>query len=53
MIDTQKNKSVNKSISYVTLKVNMLSHTMSLESSISCVSGISIFGFNEYYRKIF
>ena len=52
MFDTQKNlrKYV---IAYVAPKNNMMANIMSLNNRISCVAGISIFGFKTYWKQVF
>ena len=45
MFDTQKNESMNNVIAYVALKNKTMAHIMSLNNLISCVVGVSIFGF--------
>ena len=53
MFDTQKNESMNNVIAYVAPKNKTMSHSMSLNNSISCVVGISIFGFKTYWKQVF
>ena len=45
MFDTQKNESMNNVIAYVAQKNKTMAHSMSLNNRISCVVGISIFGY--------
>ena len=53
MFDTQKNEQMNNVIAYVAPKNNMMAHNMSLNNRISCVVGISIFGFKTYWKRVF
>ena len=53
MFDTQKNESMNNVIAYVAPKNKTMSHTMSLNNRISCIVGISIFGFKTYWEQVF
>ena len=53
MFDTQKNESMNNVIAYVAPKNKMMAHIMSLNNRISCVVGISIFGFKTYWKQVF
>ena len=53
MFDTQKNKSMNNVIAYVAPKNKTMAHSMSLNNRISCVVGISIFGFKTYWKQVF
>ena len=53
MFDTQKNESMNNVIAYVAPKNKTMAHSMSLNSRISCVVGISIFGFKTYWKQVF
>ena len=53
MFDTQKNKSMNNMIAYVAPKNKTMAHIMSLNNRISCVVGISIFGFKTYWKRVF
>ena len=53
MFDTQKNESMNNVIAYVAPKNKMMMHSMSLKNRISCVVGISIFGFKTYWKQVF
>ena len=53
MFDTQKNKSMNNVVAYVAPKNKILEHIMSLNNSIFCVVGISIFGFKKYWKQVF
>ena len=50
---TQKNKTMNNVIAYVAPKNNMMAHSMSLNNRISCVVGISIFGFKTCWKRVF
>ena len=40
-------------IAYIAPKNKTMSHSMSLNNSISCVVGISIFGFKTYWKQVF
>ena len=53
MQDTQKNESMNNVIAYIARKNKTMAHFMSLNSRISCVLGISIFGFKTYLEQVF
>ena len=53
MFDTQKNESMNNVIAYVAPKNKTMVHSMSLNNRISCVVGISIFGFKTYWKRVF
>ena len=53
MFDTQKNESMKNVIAYVALKNKTMAHSMSLNNRISCVVGISIFGFKTYWKQVF
>ena len=53
MFDTQKKESMNNVIAYVTPKNKMMAHSTSLNNRISCVVGISIFGFKTYWKQVF
>ena len=53
MFDTQKNESTNNMIAYVAPKNKTMAHIMSLNNRISCVVGISIFGFKTYWKQVF
>ena len=53
MFDTQKNGSTNNVIAYVAPKNKTMTHSMSLISRISCIVGISIFGFKPYSKQVF
>ena len=44
---------MNNIISYVASKNNTMAHSMSLNNRISCVVGISIFGFKTYWKQVF
>ena len=52
MFDTQK-KSTNNVIAYVAPKNKTMAHIMILNNRISCVVGISIFGFKTYWKRVF
>ena len=52
MFDTQKNESMNNVIACVAQKNKTMAHIMSLNDSISCVVGISIFGFKTYWKRV-
>ena len=53
MFDTHKNESMNNVIAYVAPKNKTMAHSMSLNNRISCVVGISIFGFKTYWKQVF
>ena len=53
MFDTHKNESMNNVILYVAPKNKTMAHSMSLNNRISYVVGISIFGFNTYWKQVF
>ena len=53
MFDTQKYESMNNLIAYVAPKNKTMAHRMSLNNKISCVVGISIFGFKTYCKQVF
>ena len=53
MFDTQKHESMNNVIAYVAPKFKTMAHSMSLNNRISCVMGISIFGFKIYRKQVF
>ena len=44
---------MNNVIAYVAPKNNTMAHSMSLKNRISCVVGISIFGFKTYCKQVF
>ena len=44
---------MNNVIAYVAPKNKTMSHIMSLNNRISCVVGISIFGFKTYWKQVF
>ena len=44
---------MNNVISYVAPKNKTMAHITSLNSSISCVVGVSIFGFKTYWKQVF
>ena len=48
MFDTQKNESMNNVIAYVAPKNKTTAHIMNLNNRISCVVGMSTFGFKTY-----
>ena len=50
---TQKNESMKNVIAYVAPKNKTMAHITSLNNRISCVVGISIFGFKTYWKKVF
>ena len=52
MFDTQKNESMNNAITYVSPKDQTMGHSMRLNDRISCVVGISIFGFKKYWQRV-
>ena len=53
MFETHKNESMNNMIAYVAPKNKTMAHSMSLNNRISCMVGISIFGFNTYWKRVF
>ena len=53
MFGTQKNESMNNMIAYVAPKNKTIVHSMSLKNRISCVAGMSIFGFKTYWKQVF
>ena len=53
MFYTRKNESMNNVIAYVSPKIKTMAHSMSLNNRISCVVGISIFGFKTYWKQVF
>ena len=53
MFDTQQTESMNNVIAYVAPKNKTMVHIMSLDNRISCVVGISIFGFKTYWKQVF
>ena len=53
MFDTPKNESMNNVIAYVAPKKKTMAHSMRLNNRISCVVGISIFGFKTYWKRVF
>ena len=44
---------MNNLIAYVVQKNKTMAHSMSLNNRISCVVGISIFGFKTYWKQVF
>ena len=48
-----KNESMKNVIVYVALRNKTMAHSMSLINRISCVVGISIFGFKTYWKQVF
>ena len=44
---------MNNVIAYVAPKIRTMAHSMSLNNRISCVVGISIFGFKTYWKQVF
>ena len=48
-----KNESMNNMIEYVAPKNKRMAHIMSLNKMISCMVGISIFGFKRYWKRVF
>ena len=44
---------MNNVIAYVAPKNKTMVHSMSLKNRISCVVGISIFGFKTYWKQVF
>ena len=53
MFDTKVNEFMNNAIEYVSPKQKTIKHSMRLNSGISCVVGISIFGFDKYCKTVF
>ena len=53
MFDAKKNESMNIFIAYIAPKNKTMAHIMSLTNMISCVVGISIFGFKKYWKQVF
>ena len=53
MFDIKNNKSMNNAITHVAPKSRIKEHSMSLNNMISCVVGISIFGFRKYWQRVF
>ena len=53
MFDTHKKESMNNVIAYVALKKKTMAHSMIINNMISCVVGISIFGFKTYWKQVF
>ena len=53
MFGSQKNKSTNNVIAYIAPKNKTMSHSMTLNNRISCIVGISIFGFKTYWEQVF
>ena len=53
MFDTQKNESKNNGVAYVAPKNKPMAHITRLNNRISCVVGISIFGFKTYWKQVF
>ena len=49
----KKNESMSNVIAYVAPKNKTMAHSMSLNNRISCVVGISIFGFKTYWKQVF
>ena len=44
---------MNNVITYVAPKIKTMAHSMILNNKISCVVGISIFGFKKYWQRVF
>ena len=44
---------MNNVIAYVAPKNKTMSHIMSLNNRIYCVVGMSVFGFNTYWKQVF
>ena len=44
---------MNNVIAYVAPKNKTMAHSVSLNNRISCVVGISIFGFKTYWKQVF
>ena len=53
MFYTPKKYSMNNVIAYVAPKNKTMAHSMSLKNRISCVVGVSFFGFNTYWKQPF
>ena len=53
MFDTQKNESMKNVIAYVAPKNKTMAHRMSAKNWISCIVGISIFGFKTCWKQVF
>ena len=53
MFDTQKKESMDNVIAYVAPKNKTMAHIMSLNNRVSCVVGMSIFGFKTYWKQVF
>ena len=53
MFYTPKNESMNNVIAYVAPQNTKMTYIMSLNNRISCVVGISIFGFNKCWQTVF
>ena len=53
MFETQKNESMNNVIVYDAPKNKTMAHIMILINRISCVVGMSIFGFKTYWKQAF
>ena len=49
----KKNESMINAITYIAPKNKTMAHSMILNNRISCVLGISIFGFKKYWQTIF
>ena len=49
----KKNESMNNVIACVAPKSNTMAQSMSLNNRISCVVGMSIFGFKTYWKQVF
>ena len=44
---------MNNVIAYVVPRIKTMAHSMILNNRISCVVGISIFGFKTYWKQVF
>ena len=53
MFETKKNELMYNVIAYVAPKSKKMAQIMSLNNTISCVVGISIFGFRTYLKRVF
>ena len=53
MFDTQTNESMNNIIAHLAPKNKTVVHSTSLNNRISCVVGISMFGFKTYWIQVF
>ena len=53
MFDTKKKRINEQCYSIVCAKNKTMAHSMSLNNRISCVVGMSIFGFKTYWKQVF